>query len=136
MLWPSRNNELRGKMQLSELKGNPGNPRTISDDQLKMLKKSLLEFGDLSGIIVNKKSGHVLGGHQRLKVLPDNSQIVIENTFENPTKTGTIATGHVLIDGERFQYREVYVDDTREKAMNIAANKHGGQWDLRKGNEK
>ncbi|CAK9250661.1 unnamed protein product [Sphagnum jensenii] len=32
--------------------------------------------------------------------------------------------------GERFAYREVYWDENREKAANLAANKGAGEWDL------
>jgi len=116
---------------LSSLKPNPSNPRKIEPKQLEMLKKSLEKFGDLSGIIVNKASGNIISGHQRNKVLPPDAEIVIEKRFDQPTKYGTVATGHILIDGERFAYREVSVDDVTEKAMNLAANQHGGEFDLR-----
>src|SRR4030042_464958 len=46
------------------------NPRKISSDELRRLKKALLEMGDLSGIIKNVATGTLIGGHQRLKVLP------------------------------------------------------------------
>jgi len=107
-------------MQLKDLNPHPGNPRKISDPKLKMLEKSLKEFGDLSGIVFNKTTGRLVGGHQRLKVLPSNSKIVMD----------TETHGHVIIGGERFQYREVEWDELKEKAANIAANKHGGEFDL------
>jgi hypothetical protein len=118
--------------KLSDLQANPENPRNISDAQLSMLKKSLEKFGDLSGVVVNETSGNIISGHQRTKVLPPGAEIVIENTLESPSSCGTIATGYILIDGERFSYRRVRVDDTMEKAMNLAANQHGGEFDLSK----
>lgn len=117
-------------MKLSDLSGNPRNPRKITDEKLKMLEKALNEFGDLSGIVFNRRSGQLVGGHQRLKVLPHDAEIVIDQTLSTPTTTGTVAEGHVLINGESFRYREVDWDDTKEKAANIAANKHGGEFDL------
>ena len=116
-------------MKLSELQPHPGNPRKITDDQLKRLQKSLEKFGDLSGIVFNKRTGHVVGGHQRLKVLPKDAEIVIEKTHAIPTDSGTVAEGYVNIRGERFGYRCVNWDEDTEKAANLAANKHGGAWD-------
>lgn len=105
---------------LKDLNPNPRNPRRITDEKLLMLKKSLKEFGDLSGIVFNKTTGHVVGGHQRLKALPPDSIITINEK----------GYGHVNIDGNLFTYREVEWDEIKEKAANIAANKHGGEFDL------
>lgn len=116
---------------LSSLKPNPENPRKIEPKQLEMLKKSLEQFGDLSGVIVNRVSGNIVSGHQRHKVLPPDAEIVIEKRFDPPTKYGTSAHGHILIDGERFAYREISVDAVTEKAINLACNQHGGEFDLR-----
>lgn len=115
--------------QVSSLSVNPKNPRKISDDQLKRLKKSLEKFGDLSGIIFNVRTKKLVGGHQRIKVLPKNSEIVIEQKYDEPTEKGTTAIGFISVDGERFKYREVDWDEMTEKAANIAANKHGGDFD-------
>jgi len=117
-------------VKLSDLKPNEQNPRKISDKQLKMLKKSLTEFGDLSGIIYNTQTSRLCGGHQRIKVLPSDTEITIEMRYHSPTRTGTVADGYALIGGERFKYREVSWDEPREKAANLAANKHGGEFDL------
>jgi ParB-like chromosome segregation protein Spo0J len=115
---------------LSELSGNPKNPRRISDKKLEMLKKALAEFGDLSGIVFNRKSHQLVGGHQRVMVLPKEAKISLTKNYEQPTRTGTLAEGFVEIDGERFSYREVDWDDSKEKAANIAANKGAGDWDF------
>ena len=116
-------------MKLGELSGNPRNPRKITDERLKMLKKALEQFGDLSGIVFNRRSKQLVGGHQRLKVLPLDAEIIIDRLHETPTKTGTVAEGHITIDEDTFRYREVDWDDATEKAANIAANQHGGDWD-------
>lgn len=115
-------------MKLEDLKPNPANPRKITDVKLEMLRKSIAEFGDLSGVIFNRATGQLLGGHQRLKVLPPDAEIV-RHELSEPSPTGTVATGHIMINGERFNYREVSWDENREKAANIAANQHGGEWD-------
>ncbi len=43
-------------MQIKDLKPAAYNPRKITDAQLARLKKSLEEFGDLSGIVVNVRT--------------------------------------------------------------------------------
>lgn len=115
---------------LQELAPDQRNPRRISDKQLEMLKKSLEEFGDLSGIVFNRKTGVLVGAHQRLKVLPKDAEIEITKEYKKPTRTGTVAEGYVIVDGERFTYREVNWNSTKAKAANLAANKHGGEFDL------
>lgn len=117
-------------MKLSDLAPNPENPRQITDERLLMLSKALAEFGDLSGIVFNRRTGHLVGGHQRQKALPGDAEVVVEATFDEGTRAGTVAEGYALIDGERFKYREVDWDETKEMAANIAANKHGGEWNL------
>jgi hypothetical protein len=113
---------------LKDLNPNPSNPRKITDEILNSLQKSLVEFGDLSGFVFNRTTNRLVGGHQRQKVLPD-VPIVIDKIYSEPTKAGTIAEGHLEIDGEIHKYREVLWDEVKEKAANIAANKHGGSWD-------
>lgn len=115
-------------MKLSDLNPSEYNPRKISDEQLQRLKKSLAEFGDLSGIVFNRQTGNVIGGHQRLKCLPPDAKIE-KTKLKKPSPTGTIATGIITIDGEQFTYREVDWPLEKEKQANIAANKHGGEWD-------
>ena len=119
-------------MNVSELSPNPANPRQISDEKLSMLKDALKEFGDLSGIVFNRRTKQLVGGHQRVKVLPKNAKVTLSAQWNKPTKTGTIATGFIEIEGEHYTYREVDWDETKEKAANIAANQHGGEWDLPK----
>ncbi len=104
------------------------NPRKISKAELERLKKALDDFGDLGGIIFNRRTGRLVGGHQRISVLPVDA--VIEKTeLSDRTRTGTVAHGYIIIEGEQYAYREVDWDETREKAANIAANAHGGDWD-------
>lgn len=119
-------------MKIEDLKANPENPRYVSDEKLEMLKKSILEFGDLSPIIFNRTTETLSGGHQRVKVIPENAQVIITKTYDKPTRTGTVAEGFILIDGEQFSYREVKWDKLKEKAANIAANKGAGEWEFKK----
>ena len=92
----------KANSSLSQLSGNPKNPRRISEKKLELLKRALGEFGDLSGIIFNRTTKHLVGGHQRVMVLPKDAKVVITKNYDAPTRTGTVAEGFVEIDGERF----------------------------------
>lgn len=115
---------------LSDIKPNPRNPRKISDSALAMLKQSMDEFGDISGIVHNIRDNTWVGGHQRNKNIPQDAEIIIRQKYDPPTRTGTVAEGHVIIAGEKWNYRAVDWDEDKAKAAMISANKQGGEWDF------
>lgn len=115
-------------MKISDLNHNPKNPRKITEEKLESLKESLLAFGDLGGVVFNRRTMRLVGGHQRTKLWQD-SEIFIDKHYEPPTPIGTVSEGYILNNGERFSYREVDWDEQKEELANIAANKQGGQWD-------
>lgn len=117
---------------VTELKGDPQNPRTISKDQYAKLKELLDKFGDLSGIIRNVRTDELIGGHMRTRAFIDSSSqsnVQVTQRFETPTKAGTVAVGYVIVNGEMFSYREVDWTIGMQKAANLAANKAGGEFD-------
>lgn len=116
-------------MRTSDLKPSPKNPRVVTDAKLAQLKKTMDAYGDLSGVVFNRRSGNLVGGTQRSKQFPEDAEVTITKRFEKPTKRGTVAMGYVLVNGERFTYREVDWDKHRETAARIAANKNAGDWD-------
>lgn len=116
-------------MKLSDLNPNPKNPRKIADWQKDALKRSIEAFGDLSGFIYNRRSKQLEGGHQRKQVMPQDAEVTVEKKYPKPTRTGTVAEGYVVLAGERYAYREVDWDADTALAANIAANKHGGEFD-------
>lgn len=116
-------------MKIKDLKKYEKNPRKITDQAKKLLEKALLEFGDLSGVVFNKKTNRLVGGHQRQDAFNDNYEIVITNKYDAPNEFGTIAIGYIDVKGERFSYREVMWDEPKEILANIAANKGAGSWD-------
>lgn len=91
-------------MKLTDYKQAPYNPRQITEDQFRMLKGSIDAFGDLSGIIINTKTNHIVGGNQRVKAFLEmaiEQSITQTETFDPPTEKGTIAVGYcTLSDGE------------------------------------
>lgn len=130
------NKPTAGPNTVSDLKKSAAhyNPRTITKEALDRLKKAIEEFGDLGGIILNIRTGNMVGGHQRIKVIPKDA-FVEKITLTKPSRTGTMAHGYIVINGEKYSYREVDWDEKREKAANLAANAHGGDWDEQKLND-
>ncbi len=80
------------------------NPRTIADHQMRALKNSLTRWGFIEPVILNEKTGRIVGGHQRV-------QAALE-----------LALPEVPVV-------KVELDETQEKALNIALNKISGDWD-------
>ena len=98
------------KVPISLLNAAPYNPRKDlqpGDPEYEKLKCSLDEFGYIDPVIWNKRTGNVVGGHQRLKVLQ---------------QEGISEIDCVVID----------MDTEKEKALNIALNKISGDWDTDK----
>jgi len=95
------------KMKVSDLKYAPYNPRKIDDKELAKLKRSISEFGYVEPIVWNERTGFVVGGNQRLKVLRE---------------LGIEEVDVVVVD----------LDDAKEKALNVALNKISGEWDFPK----
>lgn len=92
------------------------NPRKISDEQRKTLKRGIKKYGLVGGIVVNKQTGMtVVSGHQRLAVM-DELQKYNQETKENDYK--------IRID-------VISVDENQEKELNILLNNPNAQgtWD-------
>lgn len=97
-------------LKATELKAAEYNPRRDlkpEDAEYKKLRHSIEEFGYVEPIIWNERTGNVIGGHQRLKVLLEKGQEDIEC---------------VVVDFE----------DKDEKILNVLLNKVKGRWDIGK----
>lgn len=99
-------------MKISDLKPAPYNPRVITEEAVSALQTSLGEFGDISGLVWNKRTGHLVAGHQRLEALKR------EHGGKLSFKAGCVVTPA----GERFPVRVVSWPVAKEKAANLAAN--------------
>lgn len=84
--------------------GAPYNPRRIDDRQLSALRKSLRNFGAVEPVVANRRTGLVVGGHQRIKA----------------AQAEGIATLPVVW---------VDLDPTQERQLNLALNRISGEWD-------
>ena len=88
--------------KLLPAKYNPRKDLQPGDPEFEKLKRSITEFGYVEPIIWNKRTGVVIGGHQRLKVLQH---------------LGYTEVDCVVLD----------IDEQKEKALNVALNKISGR---------
>lgn len=119
-------------MNVGDLSPSPYNPRKIGARELAKLKEQLELFGDLSGIIFNRRTGNLVGGHQRAKTLDPSWTIVgasADGVTEGDRKVGTVAIGFIKTPFGRLAYREVDWEPNIERAANLAANNPAGEWD-------
>lgn len=109
------------------------NPRTMSGHDAKALLDSIGKFGDMGGVVFNRRSGRLVGGHQRREVfIKKNGRIEITEGPNDPNEVGTVARGYIIIGTEKFTYRVVDWDETKERLANMAANRIQGEWDDQK----
>ncbi len=100
-------------MEIQTLKVNEINPAVYNprkdlkpgDPEYEKLKKSILEFDMVEPLVWNKRTGNLVGGHQRLKILKE-------------------------LGIEKVEVSIVDLSEVKEKALNIALNKIQGEWDL------
>lgn len=80
------------------------NPRTIADESLYGLEKCILRYGLVQPIVWNERTGRVVGGHQRLKVLKKNgavrTHVVVVSLSADEEKSLSVALNNEKIQGE------------------------------------
>lgn len=110
---------------LSDLTPAEYNPRFIERPALEGLKFSLDEFGDISGIVFNQRTGRLVAGHQRVTGLKEKYGDLQISYSEDGSAAFITPTGNI------FKIRIVDWDEDKEKAANIAANAESiqGKWD-------
>ncbi len=94
------------KVLCDQIHPAPWNPRRDlqpGDPEFEAIKRSVNEFGLVEPLVWNQRTGHLVGGHQRFKVLT--------------------AAGHTEVD-----VSVVDLSPEREKALGIALNKLCGAW--------
>lgn len=99
------------KIHISKINPAPYNPRVDlqpGDPDYEKLKRSIEEFGYVEPIVWNERTGNLVGGHQRYKILVEEQ-------------------GSTEVD-----VSVVSLDETKEKALNLALNKISGAWDEEK----
>ena len=93
--------------QINPTEYNPRKDLQPDDPEYEKLKKSIREFDLVEPLVWNKRTGNLIGGHQRLKIL-----------IENGIKEVDVSV--------------VDLPENKEKALNIALNKIQGDWELLK----
>jgi DNA modification methylase len=99
------------KIPVSMINPAPYNPRIDlqpGDPEYEKLKRSIEEFGYVEPLVWNERTGNLVGGHQRYKILVN--------------EQGATEVEVSVVD----------LDETREKALNLALNKIRGDWDEEK----
>ena len=91
---------------LNPAKYNPRKDLQPGDKRYTQLEKSIKEFGNVDPIIWNERTGNVVGGHQRLKILKQGKS-----------------------NGDKLEVSVVNLPERKEKMLNIALNKISGDWD-------
>jgi len=93
------------EMKLADIQPAPYNPREITEPAYAGLQESLRKFGMIELLVVNKRSGRLVAGHQRLKIL---------------LAAGVAAAPVIIVD----------LDDATEQAANITLNNQqlAGEW--------
>tara|TARA_R100000458_G_C8275533_1_gene250624 strand:- start:1104 stop:1697 length:594 start_codon:yes stop_codon:yes gene_type:complete len=88
-----------------ELKPYIGNPRSITDEEMQKLKRSLKQFGFIDPVIARQEDNMVIGGHQRLVAA---------------LEMGIKKVPVIYLSG---------LSDNDTKLLNVALNKISGDWD-------
>ena len=97
---------------LDDLKPAPYNPRSITAQASAGLAASIERFGDISGIVWNQRTGHLVAGHQRVEQLRKLGAQMVDGGLE------------VMHQGERHRFPVRVVDwsELDEKMANVEAN--------------
>lgn len=96
------------RMPVDQIRASAYNPRKDlkpGDPEYEKLKKSIIEFDMVEPLVWNKKTGNLVGGHQRLKILKE-------------------------LGVEGVEVSVVDLSEVKEKALNLALNKISGEWDM------
>lgn len=104
--------ETRPLTEVEFARYNPRKELQPGDDEWERIEKSIDTFGLVQPLVLNERTGRLVGGHQRAKIL---------------LARGETHAEFVLVD----------LDEPMEKALNVALNNPdiGGVWDNEKLNE-
>lgn len=110
-------NSITKVVKRSEIHLSDYNPRKITEEGKKALKKSIKTYGIVGGIIVNSQTNNtIVGGHQKVSILDEIYK------YNSKTKENDYEIKAEFID----------VDERIEKQLNIVLNNPnvGGEWDF------
>jgi len=88
----------------SKVQPMPDNPRIIDDVAFRGLRASLDRFGYVEPIVWNRTTGHIVGGHQRFKVLVSQgateAPMVIVDISKEEEMSANLTLNNPEIEGE------------------------------------
>lgn len=103
------------RKKLTDLQPADYNPRIISSGAKAGLGASLKKFGLVQPIVWNKRSGRIVGGHQRVRVLmeqgADEADVTVVDLSDNEEVALNIALNNVEIQGDFTEKAIDVLDD-------------------------
>lgn len=90
----------------SQINFAPYNPRVITDEARKKLKKNMQTIGLLGGVVWNKRTGNLVSGHQRVSIMDS------VNRYDHETGNNDY----------EFRVEVVDLDEVTEKEQNLFMN--------------
>lgn len=85
---------------------NPRKDLQPGDAEYEKLKKSIMTFDIVEPLVWNKRTGNLVGGHQRFKIIKNELKL------------------------KEVEVSVVDLDEKKERALNLALNKVSGEWDM------
>ena len=91
-------------VSLSDVKPFENNPRKIKGEAFASLAKSIERFGYVDLIVWNKRTGNIVGGHQRYKILLEKgikeTKMIVVDMGETEELAANITLNNPKIEGE------------------------------------
>jgi len=107
------------EMAVADLVSHPRNPRVIDEKAKGGLKRSLERFGIVQPIIVNKRTGFVVGGNQKIPLLKEagveKTDVIIVDLDDDEEAALMVALNHQALTGS---YTDDVYDIINELQMN------------------
>lgn len=89
--------------QLADINPAAYNPRKITQHALVGLQNSILAFGELQPIVVNRRTGNIVGGHQRFEAMralgETEFEVVVADFDETTEKAANLSLNNQAIQG-------------------------------------
>jgi len=98
-------------LKRSQIKPADYNPRRITDEARKALKKNIKENGIIGGMVWNKQTGNLVSGHQKLNIADEVNKYEAGNDYE-------------------IKVEVIEVDLKKEKELNIFFNSKAVQGEM------
>jgi len=119
--------------RIADLVPAPYNPRKIGDDALAGLGESIGRFGLVQPVIVNQRTGRIVGGHQRLKALQargvEETDVVVVDLPEAEEKALNLALNSQAISGEWTEDALALVEQVAKELPELSAALRMGDLD-------